>query len=63
MSELTKCNRCNLRQMERRAAERGATVILELVTVAPLAGWTSARYSDNEEPMTFFQRVPEECVC
>jgi len=49
--------------MERRAAERGATVIVELVIEPPLAGWTSARYSDREEPMAFFLQVPEECVC
>lgn len=61
MSELTKCNHCSLRDMEARAAERGATVI---VAVRPGDdNWISARYSDEEEPSAWFKVLTAHCVC
>jgi hypothetical protein len=63
MSGFTPCNLCSLRQMQNRAAKRGATVVLELVIDPPLAGWTAARYSDAEKPTQYFLQLPEECVC
>lgn len=63
VSELTPCNRCTLRWMERRAADRGATVTIEHVSEGPMSGWTSATYSDSEKPSAWFVELPEECAC
>lgn len=59
MSTLTRCNRCNLDRMERRAAQRGATVILDKTD----DGWISARYSDHEKPSAWFMELTDGCVC
>jgi hypothetical protein len=65
MSELTPCNRCNLDRMQRRARARGVEVIVEVITAPdePLHGWTSARYSDEDTPHTWFQVLTAACAC
>jgi hypothetical protein len=64
MSDLTKCNRCTLDEMQRRAAARGAEVIVEVEHAAQdMAGWISARYSDDDEPSAYFLSLPEACAC
>jgi hypothetical protein len=59
MSSLTRCNRCSLDDMQRRAIAAGVSVIL---TLEP-DGWTSARYSDRTEPSSWFLELTESCVC
>lgn len=65
MSELTPCNRCSLEAMKRRATKRGVEVIVEVVHHPndPMRGWTSARYSDEDEPAAWFQVLTEACAC
>lgn len=63
MSELTRCNRCKLNSMVRLAAKRGATVHVSVHVVGEWAGWTSARYSDAEEPSAWFLELTEACAC
>jgi hypothetical protein len=65
VSELTPCNRCNLEAMKRRAKERGVEVVVKVVynPKDPMRGWTSARYSDEEEPCAYFQVLTEACSC
>jgi hypothetical protein len=65
MSSLTQCNRCTLDRMRRGAAARGVEVIVEVVTDPddPMRGWTSARYSDRDEPSSYFQVLTEACAC
>lgn len=58
MSELTQCNRCSLREMQRRASRRGVEVIVE-----PDGTWLSARYSDRAEPSAWFLALSDECEC
>ena len=58
MSELTQCNYCTLQQMKRRAAERGVEIIMGWD-----AGWTTARYSDQEEPTAMFLQLTTRCAC
>lgn len=58
MSELTRCNYCSLRDMKERAKKRGVTVIVSRVD-----GWTTARYSDEEEPAAYFLALSERCEC
>jgi hypothetical protein len=59
MSELTRCNRCSLDEMERRATKHGATVLLTLDD----DGWLAARYSDQDEPSAWFRELTDGCVC
>lgn len=58
MSELTRCNRCVFNDMRARAAGRGATVIL-----SQQDGWVAARYSDRDEPSSWFLELSDGCVC
>jgi len=58
MSELTRCNYCSLRAMKERAEARGVTVI-----VGHEDGWTTARYSDEEEPAAYFLTLSGRCEC
>lgn len=58
MSELTRCNYCSLRDMHRRADERGVKVI-----VSNDDGWVSARFSDSDEPSAWFLQLTSHCVC
>lgn len=62
---MTRCNRCKLNDMERKAAERGVTVVTQVCETPgdPLHGWISARYSDNDKPTTWFQTLTERCAC
>lgn len=65
MSELTPCNRCSLNSMQRRAKARGTEVIVKVVhdPKDPMHGWTSARYSDEDEPSAWFMQLTEACAC
>ena len=63
MSELTPCNRCSLDAMERRARMRGVKVIVEVAWTGEMRGWTSARYSDEDEPAAWFQQLTTACAC
>jgi len=63
MSELTRCNFCNKRDMEARAKERGVELIVRLETSGDMAGWWSARYSDKVEPSAWFMALTYSCVC
>lgn len=65
MSELTRCNRCKLEDMKRRAAARGVTVDVQVVFDPhdPMHGWTSARYSDQDKPSSYYQVLTEACAC
>ena len=58
MSELTKCNHCTLRDMKENAEKRAAAVIL-----GEDDGWTTARYSDHDEPSAWFLELTDGCVC
>ena len=62
MSELTKCNYCNLKAMEWAAKQRKVEVILGR-GVKEMAGWTTARYSDRDEPSAHFMKLTDPCVC
>lgn len=63
MSALTRCNRCNLNDMRRRAAARGVEVIVKVEWTGEMRGWTSARYSDEDEPSAWFMQLTEACAC
>lgn len=68
MSELTICNRCSLDRMEARARERGVEVIVTVLHPVGdpdqhMAGWISARYSDQEEPSAWFVQLTMKCAC
>lgn len=58
MSSLTRCNYCTFDDMRRRAAGRGAAVILRQYD-----GWIAARYSDHDEPTAYFLELSDGCVC
>lgn len=58
MSTLTPCNHCTYKDMCRRAADRGAVVVLRQDN-----GWVSARYSDRDEPSAYFLELSDGCVC
>lgn len=62
MSELTPCNFCNLAAMKARAAARGVEVVVGAESVG-LDIWTTARYSDKEEPSAWFLVLTAHCVC
>jgi hypothetical protein len=65
MSELTRCNRCTLESMQRRAKARGVEVIVTVHTAPDdeVRGWTSARYSDEDKPSAYFKVLTEACAC
>jgi len=59
MSELTTCNYCNYKAMQREAKARGERIILRHTG----DGWISARYSDEPMPSAFFRALSGSCVC
>lgn len=64
MSELTRCNHCTVEDMRKRASKRGVRVIIENVPDDdPLAGWVSARYSDEQRPAAYFAELTAKCSC
>lgn len=62
MSELTRCNFCNLLVMRHRAKERGIDVLVR-AGEGEWVGWTLAIYTDQDEPSAYFLELTEECVC
>lgn len=64
MSSLTRCNRCSLDDMQRRATERGVELIVTHIEAPDeMAGWISARYSDEIKAGAWFKALSDECVC
>lgn len=63
MSELTTCNYCSLQKMKARAKERGVEVVVATHSFGEMRGWTSARYSNEEEPSHWFMQLTAHCVC
>ena len=64
MGEHTPCNRCSLRGIERRAAERGATVsVARQPALAEMGGWYKVSVSDRPDPVAWFMELTVECCC
>lgn len=63
MSELTPCNWHTLQGMKARARKRGTEVIVTKITEGDFAGWTSARFADQETPAAYFMELTERCAC
>jgi len=64
MSELTSCNHCTLKDMERRAAKRGATVkVTQLGHNTDMPGWYAAQCSDENKPSAYFVVLTVDCAC
>ena len=63
MSELTRCSYCTLQDMRRRARIRGVQLITRVEGSGTMRGWTSVRYSNENEPSAYFLQLTTHCVC
>jgi hypothetical protein len=64
VSELTRCNFCQLQDMRERALKNGVTLVIEPADArSEMRGWISVRYSDQKEPSGYFWELTNRCVC
>jgi len=41
----------------------GVGLLLKFETEGEMKGWYSVRYSDKEEPSSWFKELTDKCVC
>lgn len=63
MSELTRCNYCNVQSYKAKAKERGVELILVHHSFGEWRGWWSARFSNEDEPFSYMMEITRDCVC
>jgi hypothetical protein len=63
MSELTKCNYCNLKEMKSQAKKRGTKVFVILETEGEWKGWLTVYYKDKQVHSARFMALTDHCVC
>lgn len=63
MSELTRCNACNVKAYEATAKKRGVKLIVQRESHGDMRGWYSTRYSDQDKPFSYMMEITRECCC
>ena len=61
MSELTRCNYCTLKSIQKRYGEANVTVVT--VRVGEMRGWEKVLVQGKAKPVAYFMLRTTRCVC